>query len=182
MSRKNSKNPIAIFFITIITVLVCFLITKLPEPNKQKETQELVTPDESLKDTLKMLTYWDAFYDALIFIESSNNIAAVNSRTGALGLIQSLPEGCAGYIDEANRILGYKKFTNELLLSDAEANRECFEIVNKRHNPTKSVELAIKLHNPGADQSYANAIYSKMKEIVEAYRNDVSVNYIQKKF
>lgn len=180
MARKNSKVTIAFFVIAIITVLVCFLITKLPEPNKQTETQEeLVIPDEPLTDTLKTLTYWDAFYDALIFIESSNNIAAVNKRTGALGLIQSLPEGCAGYIDEANRILGYRKFTNELLLSDAEATRECFEIVNNRHNPTKSVELAIKLHNPRAGKSYANAIYSKMNEIVEGYRNDASVNYVQ---
>lgn len=168
MSYKNSKVTITFFF---ITVLVCFLITNLPGPNKHQENQDIIHND-SLTYTIKPMTYWDAFYDALIFIESSNNISAVNSRTGALGLIQSLPEGCSGYIDEANRILGYRKFTNELLLSDAEANRECFEIVNKRHNPTKSVELAIKLHNPKADQSYANAIYSKMNEIVESYHND----------
>lgn len=180
MARKKSNAMIAFFAIAIITVLVCFLITRIPEPNYQPEIQEeLILPDKHLTDTLKTLTYWDAFYNALIFVESGNNPAAVNSSTGALGLIQSLPEGCAGYIDEANRILGYKKFTNELLMSDAKANRECFEIVNNLHNPTKNIELAIKLHNPRANESYANAIYSKMNELVEEYRNDTSVNYVQ---
>ena len=178
MTHKKSK--VFTIVLVIITILVCFLITKLPEPTtKQPETpKELIVPDEPITDTIKTLTYWDAFYEALIFVESNNNLAAVNSRTGALGLIQSLPEGCAGYIDEANKILGYKKFTNELLLSDAEANRECFEIVNNKHNPTKNLELAIKLHNPKAGKSYANTIYRKMDKIVEEYRNNPSINYI----
>ena len=55
MTRKKSK--VFTIVLVIITILVCFLITKLPEPTtKQPETpKELIIPDEPITDTIKTI-------------------------------------------------------------------------------------------------------------------------------
>lgn len=123
---------------------------------------------------------WDVFYLALTFIESSWNPEALNQSSGALGLIQAMPEGSCGFVDEANRLLGYRKYDN-LSRTDPEANRQMFDIVNYYRNPGLDFEYAIQLHNPGADPSYSRNIMNKYNELREYYIKHQTILYIDTK-
>lgn len=123
---------------------------------------------------------WDVFYLALTFIESSWNPEALNPSSGALGLIQAMPEGSCGFVDEANRLLGYRKYDNSSR-TDPDANREMFDIVNYYRNPNLDFDYAIQLHNPGADPSYSHNIMDKYNELREYYIKHQAILYIDTK-
>lgn len=123
---------------------------------------------------------WDVFYLALTFVESSWDTISSNPKSGALGLIQAMPEGTCGFVDEANRLLGYHKYDNSSRM-DPEANRQMFDIVNYYRNPNLDFEYAIQLHNPGADPSYSRNIMNKYNELREYYIRHNTILYIDTK-
>lgn len=176
----------SVSFSITICALVCILIScfypRLAYEQQQKRrdiskyvamVQEELTP----KDTVDS---WDVFYLALTFVESSWDTMAFNPKSGALGLIQAMPEGSRGFIDEANRLLGYDKYSNASR-TNASANREMFDIVNYHRNPNLDFDIAIQLHNPGADQTYKCDIMKKYNELRMQYILDPEILYIESK-
>ena len=49
--------------------------------------------------------------------------------------------------------------------TDTEKSLEMFEILQGHYNPSKSIDKAIKLHNPRAGQSYREKIMNQMEII-----------------
>ena len=103
---------------------------------------------------------WECLYQAIATVESGNNPKAVGSR-GDGGIIQILPKGQGGYLDEANRLLGQDKYSDNDRFCPVKS-REIWDIVMKFRNPERSVFKAIKLHNPKAGKWYE-------KRVMEAY-------------
>ena len=94
---------------------------------------------------------WDIFVEALIQVESKAN---------DVGILQITPI----YVKDVNRILGEDKYDLSCR-TDTEKSLEMFEILQGHYNPSKSIDKAIKLHNPKAPQSYRIKIMNKMEII-----------------
>ena len=147
---------------------------------KEHDISKYVTMVEEELIPQDTIDSWDVFYLALTFIESSWNPEALNPSSGALGLIQAMPEGTCGFVDEANRLIGYRKYDNSSR-TDPEANRQMFDIVNYYRNPNLDFDYAIQLHNPGADPSYSRNIMNKYNELREYYIRHDTILYIDTK-
>ena len=102
---------------------------------------------------------WDIFVKALIQVESEGKADAVG-KTNDVGILQITPI----YVKDVNRILGEDKYDLSCR-TDTEKSLEMFEILQGHYNPSKSIDKAIKLHNPKAPQSYRIKIMNKMKII-----------------
>lgn len=95
---------------------------------------------------------WECLYQAIATVESGNNPKAVGSR-GDGGIIQILPKGSGGYLDEANRLLKEDKYADKDRFCPVKS-REIWNTVMKHRNPKRDIKRAIKLHNPRAGKSY----------------------------
>lgn len=155
---EENIGPI-ILLISLITFIVLVRHCSGPINNE---------PTEQEAECAEVISDWDVFYEALTWVESRWDSTAVNPRSGAIGMMQCMPSGTGGFLDECNRILGYEKYVNEDLIFPA-VQREIFEVVNERHNPNKSVSRAISLHNSKAKPSYKTAILKKYDELLEYY-------------
>lgn len=102
---------------------------------------------------------WDIFVEALIQVESEGKADAVG-KTNDVGILQITPI----YVKDVNRILGEDKYDLSCR-TDTEKSLEMFEILQGHYNPSKSIDKAIKLHNPKAPQSYRIKIMNKMEII-----------------
>lgn len=145
-------------FIALIAVIVmqsCTLIynQKTNDPTKQPPPSLEVTSNTNENDE------WGIFIEALICIESSGNEFAVGSKND-VGVLQITPI----YVKDVNRILGKKAYTLSCR-TDALKSLEMFAVIQEHYNPQKSIEKAIKLHNPLAPDSYREKIVNKMEEI-----------------
>lgn len=81
-------------------------------------------------------------------------------KTNDVGILQITPI----YVKDVNRILGEDKYDLSCR-TDTEKSLEMFEILQGHYNPSKSIDKAIKLHNPKASQSYRIKIMNKMEII-----------------
>ena len=104
-------------------------------------------------------TLWDIMIEALIEVESKGNSQAVGAGN-CVGILQLTPT----YVKEVNRILKERRFTLNCRKS-REKSIAMFEIYQGYYNPTKNINKAIKLHNPGAGQSYLNKVHKIMNNI-----------------
>lgn len=102
---------------------------------------------------------WDIFVEALIQVESEGKADAVG-KTNDVGILQITPI----YVKDVNRILGEDKYDLSCR-TDMEKSLEMFEILQGHYNPSKSIDKAIKLHNPRAGQSYRIKIMKQMEII-----------------
>jgi hypothetical protein len=119
---------------------------------------------EKIEEFDKFDIDWFLLKLAIVKVESGFNPGAVNERTKAGGLFQIMPSG--GFLCEANRITGAKYVDS--CRFDPKASTEIFEIVNRRHNRERSVEKAIRLHNPTAGEWYTKRVlkeYELLKSI-----------------
>lgn len=119
---------------------------------------ELILSDTSQIDL--QIKSWHYFIDAIIDVESKGNEKAIG-KTNDVGVLQITPI----YVEEANRILGEKKYTLEDRYCKYKSI-EIFTIVNAKHNPEKSFLKAIKLHNPNAPKSYQKAIIDRYVKLM----------------
>ena len=131
----------------IITILIVTTIT-IGNFNKQ------VADKERYK--------WDCVYWAIAAVESEFINSAVSSK-GAAGVIQIMPQGSGGYLDEANRLLKEERYTDKDRFCPVKS-REIWEVVMKYRNPGKSLSKAIKLHNPRAGSWYSKRVLAKYEE------------------
>lgn len=154
---KILKEISGLLFMMIIFQLI-FLATYIFAEQKtwrnQEQTRALIL-DLVVADTNKIdikITDWHHFIDAMIHQESKGNSSAVGMAND-VGVMQITPI----YLEEANRILGYKKYKLEDRL-DPYKSIEIFNVINDRYNPEKSFYKAMRLHNPLAPESYRKSI------------------------
>lgn len=108
---------------------------------------------------------WEYLYIAICEVESGSNPTKVGTK-GDGGIIQILPENAGGYLDEANRLLGFKRFKDKDRFCPVKS-REIWEVVMKYRNPERSLLKAIRLHNPRAGKWYAERVTKKYEEFTK---------------
>lgn len=102
---------------------------------------------------------WDILVRALIQVESGGDSLAVG-KTNDLGALQITPI----YVTDVNRILGEECYTLEDRKSLVKS-LEMFEIIQGHYNPSRDIDKAIRLHNPGAGDWYRERVYNEMNKI-----------------
>jgi hypothetical protein len=118
-----------------------------------------VTRKETKKEIKQKPSEWDIFIQALIQVESEGKEDAVGTKND-VGILQITPI----FVKDVNRILGEDRYTLAER-TDTEKSLEMFEILQGHYNPSKSIDKAIKLHNPRAGQSYRIKIMNQMEII-----------------
>ena len=108
------------------------------------------------------ISLWENLYLSIVEVESRGDNMAI-SHKGAIGHIQILPKGKGGYLDEANRISGYDKYSNTDLYSSVKS-REIWDIVMNHHNPERDINKAIRMHNPRAGTWYRQRILKQLSK------------------
>lgn len=139
-------------------MLLMLIIASSCEINNQPVQNEERT-DAIKQEIKKEPSEWDIFLEALIQVESEGKADAVG-KTNDVGILQITPI----YVKDVNRILGEDKYDLSCR-TDTEKSLEMFEILQGHYNPSKSIDKAIKLHNPKAPQSYRIKIMNKMEII-----------------
>ena len=140
-----------------LIILVALFIVSSCNVNYYKE----VTRKEIKKEIKQKPSEWDIFVQALIQVESEGKEDAVGTKND-VGILQITPI----FVKDVNRILGEKRYTLSCR-TDKRKSLEMFEILQGHYNPSKSIDKAIKLHNPRAGQSYRIKIMNQMELIKE---------------
>lgn len=109
---------------------------------------------------------WNPVMDAIIQVESEGNPNAVSGNS--VGVMQITPI----LVRECNNILKSKKSKKRFTLADrysVEKSKEMFLLIQSYHNPTNSIEKAIRSWNGGlhysvrATNKYYKKVMNKMK-------------------
>ena len=103
---------------------------------------------------------WDLFIEALIHVESRGDTEAVGAKND-VGVLQITPI----YVQDVNRILGEERYTLSCRVS-VKKSLEMFNVYQSHYNPNKSIDKAIKLHNPRAGERYKAKVKNKLKELL----------------
>lgn len=176
--QDKNKSTLIISFLSFIRkffLSIIFLTSTIQLINIDYNSIDL---SEDYVSYYKENVQWDLLYNSIVIIESNGNNYAVSSK-GAVGQIQSLPKGRGGYLDEANRILGINKYENIDLHNPVKA-REIWDTVMKHHNPEKSINKAIKMHNPRAGDWYKQRILKVYNKLIEENNQKIK-NYVKKR-
>lgn len=108
---------------------------------------------------------WRPLIDAIAHFESRGNARAVNGQY--VGLLQISP----ALVNECNSILKRRGSSKRYTLKDrynAEKSREMFALIQSHHNPTNSIDRAIRIWKGGIGysikrtQGYVNRILKHM--------------------
>lgn len=134
-------------------MLLMLVIVSVCEINSYQPVQNEERTDVVIQEVKQEPSEWDIFVEALIQVESEG-------KTNDVGILQITPI----YVKDVNRILGEERYTLAER-ADTEKSLEMFEILQSHYNPSKSIDKAIKLHNPGAGQSYRIKIMNQMELI-----------------
>lgn len=105
---------------------------------------------------------WDTFILALAWVESRWDTQA-EGPTNDLGWLQITPI----MVKDANRIVGYDKYTLEDRL-DKDKSIEIFNVIQDEYNPDHDIQLALKIQNPYCKVSYHRAVIDKYNELMQA--------------
>lgn len=155
---KEKINDL-IYILLFICVVGLFLFNNPQNIDKVKNKDSLenttIVNYNSIRDTL---TDWQIFIMALIEVECERNPKA-KSNKNAIGPFQIT----SIYVKEVNRLYS-TNFTFEDAW-DLEKSLTMFNLMNDHYNPAKDVDIAIKLHNPGAGKWYSDRIKQRMKMI-----------------
>ena len=109
---------------------------------------------------------WNPVMDAIIQVESEGNPKAVSGNS--VGVMQITPI----LVEECNNILKKQKSKKRFTLADrysVEKSKEMFLLIQSYHNPTNSIEKAIRSWNGGirysvrATNRYYKKVMNKMK-------------------
>ena len=109
---------------------------------------------------------WNPVMDAIIQVESEGNPKAVSGNS--VGVMQITPI----LVEECNNILKKQKSKKRFTLADrysVEKSKEMFLLIQSFHNPTNSIEKAIRSWNGGirysvrATNRYYKKVMKKMK-------------------
>lgn len=144
----------------VITILVIVLVfTASNTVTEEVGIDPVVKNDPLPVKTVK--SDWAFLVEALIQVESEGNQYAIG-KTKDVGILQITPI----YVADVNRILGADVYTLSHR-TDIDKSLEMFEIYQNHYNPDKNITKAIKLHNPGAGQSYMNKVMNEFNKLKE---------------
>ena len=104
----------------------------------------------------------ESLAEAISWEESKCKTNAIGDGGKAIGNLQIWKI----YVDEVNRLEGYRKYKYEDRY-DKEKSISMFIDMNKHKNPNGYLHLAIKIHNPQASLSYHRRIEDKYNELVK---------------
>jgi len=107
---------------------------------------------------------WFLLKLAMMMTESKFNPQAVSS-VGAKGPLQIMDI----YVKECNRIVGYERFFDDDKTCFVKS-LQMFEVIQNHHNKERSIERAIRRHNPNAGNWYYErtmAYFDMFKTILE---------------
>lgn len=102
---------------------------------------------------------WNAFIEALIWVESKGDASAIGNSDD-VGILQIKKV----MVDECNRIIGYKHFEYEDRF-DSTKSVQMFNIVQKHYNPKMNIHLALKIWNSKSNLDYHTQVEKKYNEI-----------------
>lgn len=102
---------------------------------------------------------WDAFIEALIWVESNNNPNAAG-KANDVGVLQITPI----IVEECNRLLGDSVYSLEDRY-DRQKSIEMFNVIQNKYNPDKCPHWALKLWNPKSSYDYHIKVFAMYKEI-----------------
>jgi len=152
----------------VIIILVCFLAilfaccTKYQNekiiavsPKKQPKIELQETIIESQEPTEE--NEWNLFLQAIIWVESRGNEKAVG-KGDCVGILQLTKI----YVNEANRLLGFKKYSYDDRF-DSLKSIEMFTLIQYVYNPEKDINKAMFYHNKKAGIEYKNKILDRIK-------------------
>lgn len=161
-------------FIGWVTILGMFMLFCLALPRPCKSEAAPASPPTIIVDDYDSLTEWQIFIMALVEVECERNPKA-KSNKNAIGPFQITKI----YVEEINNL-----YNTDFVLEDAwnlDKALTMFEMMNDRYNPTRDIDKAIKLHNPGAGKWYGKRIKDRMElirfsealrfKVVELYNN-----------
>lgn len=140
-------------------MLLMLIIVSSFEINSYQPVQNEERTDVIKQEIRKNAERVGNIHPSLIQVESEGKADAVG-KTNDVGILQITPI----YVKDVNRILGEDKYDLSCR-TDTEKSLEMFEILQGHYNPSKSIDKAIKLHNPKAPQSYRIKIMNKMEII-----------------
>lgn len=121
-------------------------------PNSSKSDSTIIP---NVVVTTDSLSEWQVFIMALVEVECERNPKAVSTKN-AVGPFQITKV----YVEEINRL-----YNTSFTIDDAFEFKHAykmFTLMNDYYNPTKDIDKAIKLHNPGAGSWYNNKIKKRM--------------------
>lgn len=161
---------------TILSAILIMMAVKISQVSDEveklkKEPQQgtptadtLKTAETQVTQTTPTISDWELMKLAIIDIESNGNDNAHNTNGDCLGCMQLTPI----YVAECNRLAGHEKYSMHDRLS-RHKSLEMFELINKHHNPKKSIHRAIHLHNPRGGDAYKNRVLRKMEEMRDCF-------------
>ena len=131
--------------------------------NPHRDISEVADTIVVYRDTsIVFKSDWDAFIEALIWVESKGDERAVGKKDD-IGILQITPI----LLQDCNRIIGYEKYyLNDRY--DREKSIEMFNLIQDHYNPQKDFHWALKLWNSGAPLSYHRKVMDKFNEIKES--------------
>ena len=106
-------------------------------PNLRQSTKKVV---------IKHKFNWSVFIQAIIFVESNNNVNAKNGK--CIGLMQISPI----LVRECNNILKKKESKKRFKLKDRKSSsksKEMFILIQEEYNPKHDLRKAAKIWNAG---------------------------------
>lgn len=161
----KTKIILTILFVLMAGFVIGF-VAGWSAAQKEAPRMEQDAPTTAPSDTL---SEWQALTLAIAITESKCNPSATG-KTNDGGLLQITPV----YVREANRLAG-TDYTHEDSY-DIGKSLAMFRIIQDHYNPERSVDKAIRLHNPGGNAlNYAHKVQSNILFIqrLEAARKAV---------
>jgi len=158
--RKIIRETAAIFIMVVVSGLaiavVTFAVVKsvrlaYPEAFETKEAMPIVKHTPSATAYVAELE-WQEFIYAVAEVESGHDPSAVGEDND-VGWLQITPI----MVDDANRILGHKRFT----LADrysVDRSVDIWNVIQGYYNNTRDFATALRVWNPGAPQSYHDKV------------------------
>lgn len=155
----NDKTMSKIYLIIVIYTMMIIGITSMCWNVRIKSSTKTVI--QYVEVEVEKGINIDTLVQAIIFVESSNKDNAIGDDGKAIGCLQIQPI----YIDEVNRLSGYKKYSYSDR-TDRETSILIFKDMQDFKNPNYNLHLAIKLHNPKAGYKYHKDIEDKYNELI----------------
>lgn len=163
MKRYWKKTNFARIITPLILLLSTTSTTLAATVGTQPSAPSMVTTTTTAADGDGM--DWRPLIDAIAHFESRGNARAVNGQY--VGLLQISP----ALVNECNSILKRRGSSKRYTLKDrynAEKSREMFALIQSHHNPTNSIDRAIRIWKGGIGysikrtQGYVNRILKHM--------------------
>lgn len=163
-------------FLTLV-LMVISLSLKIMTNNQALTDFKSLYPIEWINNLEKQIK-WELVFTSISIIESKGNPLARSSSGD--GLLQILPQGSGGYLDEANRLAGYQKYSNNDRFCP-EKTRLIWEDVMSYWNPKKDVHKAIRFHNPNGGDEYYYKVYKVYSKLLKTNETITEIKELKKR-